>query len=125
MVVEKSYFSREELTCTCCDAYGFDDEALLEFNIMRAECGFPFVVTSAYRCEDHPIEAKKIEQGKPFGAHTRGTAMDIYFDSDAKLMKILQVALDRGVRRIGIHDKAKFIHLDFDDELPSPSYWQY
>jgi len=121
----KNYFSRDELACTCCDTYGFDDDALMTFNSMRHECGFPFVVTSAYRCKDHPIEAKKAEEGRPFGAHVGGTAMDVFFDSDEKLLSILRVALNHGVARIGIHDSAKFIHMDFDEELSSPAYWQY
>ena len=117
----KNYFSAEELSCTHCGEDGFDTDALNAYNTMRHECGFPWIVTSAYRCEDHPMEINK----DSVGAHCGGTALDIYFDSDEKLLKIIQSALNNGIQRIGIHDSAKFIHLDFDDELPSPAYWQY
>jgi len=117
----KNYFSAEELSCTHCGLEGFDDIALESYNTMRHESGFPWIVTSAYRCKDHPIEKKK----DVLGAHVGGTAMDVYYDSDEKLLTILRIALNHGVTRIGIHDDAKFIHMDFDDELPSPAYWQY
>jgi uncharacterized protein YcbK (DUF882 family) len=46
---------------------------LLKLDLLRARCGFPFVITSGYRSEDHPIEAKK----EKAGTHAQGIAADI------------------------------------------------
>ena len=67
------YFTMDEMRCTHCGAYAMDDTFMQRLDQLREDMGFPFPVTSAYRCEKHPIEARK----KAPGAHTSGRAVDI------------------------------------------------
>lgn len=53
------YFSTEELKCQHCGADGMNEAFMVKVEALRWELGFPFVVTSAYRCKDHIIERKK------------------------------------------------------------------
>jgi len=118
-----NYFTEEELSCQHCGAYKFDVEFLKVLNNIRQECNFPFVISSGYRCIEHPIEASK---GR-VGAHTTGCAVDIAVRGD-KALKVLEVAIAHGVKRIGINQKGKgrFIHLDMaEDEFTSPAIWPY
>ena len=41
--------------------------------------------------------------------------------------KLIQVALEHGVPRIGVNQKgsSRFIHLDGDTSKPSPVFWSY
>lgn len=118
-----SYFTEKELSCQHCGEYKFDKEFLNLLNNIREECDFPFVISSGYRCVEHPIESSK---GR-VGAHTTGCAVDIAVSGD-KALKVLEVAMKHGVKRIGINQKGKgrFIHLDIaEDAYPSPAIWSY
>jgi uncharacterized protein YcbK (DUF882 family) len=120
-----NYFSRAELACKHCNKYHFDDAALAKFNAIRHECGFAFIVSSGYRCPEHPIEARK---AKP-GAHASGKAIDIAVDGE-RAIKVLEVAIKHGIRRIGVQQKgtSRFIHLDTCDESDGmivPALWSY
>lgn len=121
-----NYFTEEELSCSCCGENLFDEVALAKFNAIREECGFPLPVTSAYRCVEHPIEARKIEQGRPRGAHTYGKALDLAVTGE-RALKLIEVSLRHGAKRIGVNQKGngRFIHVDFCDELPNPALWSY
>jgi len=118
----KNYFSEAELSCSCCGQNYFAAEMLFIINSIREECGFPLPVTSAYRCEKHPVEAGK----KRPGAHTRGYAIDIAVRGE-RAHRLLEVALTKGIPRIGVSQKGehRFIHLDIDSSLPSPMVWSY
>jgi uncharacterized protein YcbK (DUF882 family) len=121
------YFSEDELACQHCGEHKFDEAFLTKLDAIREECGFPFPVTSGYRCEEHPIEARKIEQGRPRGAHTYGKAIDIGVSGE-RAGKLLEVAMKHGIKRIGVNQKgnSRFIHLDVCDfEMPSPALWSY
>tara|TARA_R110000851_G_scaffold23449_1_gene68615 strand:+ start:267 stop:626 length:360 start_codon:yes stop_codon:yes gene_type:complete len=116
------YFTKEELSCQHCGEYHFDADFLALLDLIREECNFPFIVTSAYRCAKHPIEARKTRLGE----HTTGKAIDIAVDHD-KALKLLEVALRRGIKRIGIQQKGsgRFIHLGVSEDFPSPAMWSY
>lgn len=109
-------FSDEELQCKCCGT----DNTSLEFRELmdivqelREELGFPFRVTSAYRCEDHPIEAKKDKHGQ----HTIA-AIDINVWGD-QAVQLIEAALAKGITGLGVNQKGpyhqRFIHLDVRD----------
>ena len=119
-----NYFSEKELSCTCCGEYNFDDGFLLVLNQIRERCGFPLVVTSAYRCPNHPIEAAKENPGE--GEHCTGMAIDIGVSHD-KAHILLQVALSMGIPRIGVNQKGagRFIHLGMSPDFPYPTVWSY
>jgi len=89
-------------------------------NLLREEANFPFVITSGYRCPEHPIEKRK---SKP-GAHSTGRAVDIAV-SGAQSIIVMKLALNAGCERIGVNQKggSRFIHLDLADK-PSAS-WSY
>lgn len=117
-----NYFTALELACQHCGESNFDTDFLALLNSIREECNFPFIVTSAYRCEKHPLEARK----ERLGEHTTGKAIDIAVEHD-KALKLLEVALRHGVERIGIQQKGKgrFIHLGVSTDFPSPALWSY
>lgn len=117
------YFTDDELRCKCgCEAYFFDQDARIALNNIREECGFPFIISSACRCADHPLERAKTATG----AHSYGKAVDVLV-SGQNALTVLSVALAHGVKRIGVNQKgsSRFIHLDWCDELPSPAIWSY
>ena len=118
-----NYFTQEELACKHCGKNNFNEEFLKILNGIRAECNFPFIITSAYRCPEHPIEKDKLLPG----AHSTGKAVDIAVSGE-KALKVLEIALKYDIIRIGINQKGnkRFIHLDVaDDEFPSPAIWSY
>ena len=124
---QKNYFSAKELGCKCgCNTNNFDSEFLLKLNAIREECGFSFVLTSAYRCKNHPIEARKTRPG----SHNAGKAVDVRCSGE-KALDVLRVALKHGIERIGVQQKAgsqKFVHLDAcnnDEGFSCPYIWSY
>lgn len=120
----KSYFTERELACKCCGANEFDPDFLETLNSIRKECGFPFLISSAYRCPKHPNEARKTATG----AHTTGKAVDI-LASGENALEIVSVALANGLTRVGVSQKGggRFIHIDGcteDDGFPT-AIWSY
>ena len=118
-------FKDSELSCSHCNTLMMNDEFMLLLELIREECGFPFIVTSAYRCTQHPIEAKKTN----VGAHTTGKAVDIAVNGE-NAYKLVQIALKHGVEGIGISQKgdmnSRFIHLDTAGLTRSrPRVWSY
>jgi len=119
------YFKEEKLRCTHCGEAGMDMEFMQKVDELRHELGFPFIVTSAYRCPEHPIEFKKSSPG----AHTTGMAIDIGVRGN-EAYRLLQGALRAGFTGIGVNQKgsSRFIHLDnieHSGERPRPWIWSY
>ena len=127
-----SYFSKEELACKHClesgrtidEAYFFDAEFRELLDSIRAACGFPLVVSSGYRCVNHPLETAKRQPG----SHTKGQAVDLKVSGEAA-HTLLRVAIEHGIQRIGVSQKGahseRFIHLDVVKDFPSPAVWSY
>ena len=120
------YFNEDELRCQHCGKSGIDEAFMQKIDQLRGDLAFPFIVPSAFRCNEHPIEARK---SKP-GAHSTGHAIDIHV-TGAKALQLIQAAQEMGFKRIGIAQKgelsSRFIHLDDADEIgfPSPAIWTY
>jgi len=119
------YFKEERLRCTHCGEAGMDMEFMQKVDELRHELGFPFIVNSAYRCPEHPIEFKKSSPG----AHTTGMAIDIGVRGN-EAYRLLQGALRAGFTGIGVNQKgsSRFIHLDnieHSGERPRPWIWSY
>lgn len=118
-------FSKEELACSCCGETEMDYNFLKKLQDLRSDYGAPMVITSAYRCDHHPIEIKK----KLPGSHNQGKAVDVLVSrSDA--YRLLSLALQHGFEGIGIAQKGynnkRFIHLDYGAEHKSrPNLWSY
>ena len=83
---------------------------------LRYKCGFPFVITSGYRHETHPVEAKK---DKP-GTHNQGIAADIKVNNGWERYMIIKHATAMGFRGIGVEDR--FVHVDLRD---TEACWTY
>jgi uncharacterized protein YcbK (DUF882 family) len=119
------YFSMDELKCQHCGEQGMDEAFMVKVEALRWELGFPFVVTSAYRCKDHIIERKK----KAPGAHASGHAIDIAVSGD-QAHRLLDAAFRIGMTGIGVNQKGnnRFIHLDdleWHETRPRPWVWSY
>lgn len=120
-----NYFSRDELKCKCgCNEYYFDDYALERLNLIRDEARFPFILSSAYRCKDHPIEKAKDRLGE----HQTGRAVDVLCWGK-QAIRVLELATWYDVPRIGINQKGehgkRFIHLGWNTDFPVPAIWSY
>jgi zinc D-Ala-D-Ala carboxypeptidase len=120
------YFTAEELACQHCGADGMNADFMAKVEFLREQLGFPFVVSSAYRCPDHPIEAKKTSGP---GAHSTGRAIDIAVQGE-KAHQLLKKAFSMGIGGIGVNQKGsgRFIHLDDLDETDNhtrPWVWSY
>ena len=119
-----AYFTKEELDCSHCGMSGMDDQFMQMVIELRRRCGFQFIVTSAYRCPEHPVEASK----KAPGAHTTGKSMDIKV-SGKRAWTLLKEASEMGFIGIGVNQKGdhnqRFIHLDMWTEGPRPGVWSY
>lgn len=111
------YFKREEFNCTHTNKNEMDDAFLEKLDELREACGFPFKITSGYRDETHPNEARK---QKP-GTHNQGIAADIAVSNGFERMNIVQNALKLGFGGIGV--AKNFIHVDTRDT--TPVMWTY
>ena len=121
------YFTEDELRCSHCGINNMNNLFMQRIVMLRELLGFPFVVTSAYRCTNHPIEARKDSPG----AHTTGQALDInVYGNNAH--RLLDAALRAGFSGVGISQKGehsiRFVHLDdlgTSDDRPRPTVWSY
>ena len=119
------YFTDDELKCQHCGAEGIDKYFMAKVDNLREELGFPFPVTSGYRCPEHPIEARK----RAPGAHTTGKAVDIGVSGNEAYI-LIEAAIRDNFTGIGINQKGdgRFIHLDIIPHSPSsprPWIWSY
>lgn len=87
----------------------------------RTKLGIPFTITSWIRCEEHNREIG----GVSGSSHIKGKAVDIAFSNDHEKYTIIAYLMWAGFRRIGVSDKESFIHVDIDDEKPTPAVWVY
>jgi len=120
------YFTADELKCSHCGKSGMNETFMERIETLRHQLGFPFPVNSAYRCPEHPIEARK----KAAGAHATGHAIDIGVSGE-QAYKLIEAAVKSGeFGGIGINQKgsSRFIHLDNIEntlERPRPWIWSY
>lgn len=117
-----NYFSDDELRCKCgCGQLKFDPIVLSNLNHIRHDYGKPMIVTSGYRCENHPIEARKEKPGE----HTTGMCVDISC-SGWDTVKLTELAVKYGATRIGWNQKgaSRFIHMGWSTTFPKGT-WTY
>ena len=125
--MEYKYFEDYELRCSHCGVEEMQPHFMEHIIVLRELLGFPFVVTSAYRCPDHPIEAAK----EAPGVHTTGMAIDIQV-SGSNAHRLLDAALRAGFSGIGVSQRGshatRFLHLDKasnSEGRPRPGVWSY
>ncbi|HAS8314695.1 TPA: peptidase M15 [Vibrio vulnificus] len=115
-------FSDNELKCRCgCGQTNPNPEFIELMNIvqfMRDFLKVPLPVYSAYRCENHPTERKKVKAGW----HNKA-AIDLKVSRDVAY-KVLELAIKLGIKGIGVNQKGdhRFIHLDM---RPDRILWSY
>ena len=117
------FFHEDEFRCQHCGKQGMDWDFAREIDALRERVGFPLILSSAYRCSEHPIEARK--KGKP-GSHNTGRAVDVAVTGE-RALKVIAAALDMGFQRVGVQQKGsgRFIHLDKAHGFPAPAIWSY
>lgn len=118
-----NYFKPEEFKCKCgkCDGGSMDAAFVEKLNQARHLAQIPFVITSAFRCEQH----NKNVGGKPNSAHLRGKAVDLKFKDSQSAFKILQALISVGFNRVGYNQKNSFFHVDNDSTLPQNVFFDY
>ena len=112
------YFKRSEFVCSCgCARADMHEDFVMTLERIREKLGQPMIISSAFRCENHPITKAKIEKGAPNGgAHHLGMAVDAHSAGTAA-MNIIALALDeKTINGIGVSQKgpwnSRFVHID-------------
>lgn len=124
------HFSKEELACKCGCGGGedqMDDTFMRTMVLIRKEAGFPFPVSSGYRCPEYNARVSITGQDGP---HTTGRAMDILLsrrraDVVDRLAVKMGAITGRGWNQKGDH---RFLHLDDLPDAPGrprPTIWSY
>ena len=115
------YFTKKEFACQHTGENEIKDTFLLKLDLLRARCGFPFVITSGYRSPEHPIESRK----EKAGTHAQGIAADIKVSDGVQRFRIVQEAISLGFSGIGV--ARGFVHVDIRnlDGNESPVMWTY
>jgi zinc D-Ala-D-Ala carboxypeptidase len=118
------HFTSAEMSCLCCGEEHMDENFMEKLEAIREECGFPFKISSAYRCEKHNIRVG----GKTGSAHSKGHAVDIVVNGANALM-LVSIAKKHGFTGIGVSQRGphnvRFIHLDDMTTGLRPYIWSY
>jgi zinc D-Ala-D-Ala carboxypeptidase len=121
------YFHPSEFACRCgCNENKIDSQFVEKLDALRAECGFPLLITSGYRCPKHN---RTVSKTGDFGPHTTGHAVDIRVDR-GRAYQVLGLAQKHGFTGIGVQQKGggRYLHLDDlpnDIGQPRPTVWSY
>lgn len=131
-MIQLVHFNLSEFACKCgeCDSDGSEmlPEFLYKLDDLRERCGFPFIVTSGYRCPDHN---EKISSTGRDGPHTTGQAADIHVAFGLAWRLLMQAMYCGLYTGIGINQKgphkSRFIHLDTlkPEDNSRPRVWTY
>tara|TARA_R100001126_G_scaffold89441_2_gene58427 strand:+ start:643 stop:993 length:351 start_codon:yes stop_codon:yes gene_type:complete len=116
-VSEFRYFKLSDFDCQETGENEIDLDFVMALDELRDDCGFPFIITSGYRSEQHSIEAKKAKPGK----HTEGIAADIMVKNGSERMIVVKKAIEHGFHGVGV--AKTFVHVDSRDS--TPVMWVY
>lgn len=131
--MEWQNFEYEEFACSHCGANEMDPQVIDDLQELRTAVGAPFIITSGYRCPQHPLELAK----SALGPHTTGKAMDISIRGQSALKLLVAVVLsaieEAGEMRwsgFGFkqHGEGRIVHLDQCSNAlgrPRPTLWTY
>ena len=117
------YFKFREFECKCgCGSNDIDASFIDKLDQLRHDLGFPFIITSGYRC---PHYNNHISSTGLTGPHTTGRAVDIRADG-VHALEILAMGYRAGFKGFGVKQKGsgRFIHLDDTPRL-FPTIWSY
>ena len=113
------HFEMKEFACPCCGKVRMDGEFLKTLDMLREICGFPFRITSGYRCEKHNKEIGGVKDS----AHVKGLAVDIAVGSSSQRYEIVENGIGLGIGRYGL--AKSFVHIDIDPSKPQNVIWTY
>lgn len=106
---------------------GLDEEFLRSLETLRVIAGFPFRLSSAYRCSQHNM---RVSSTGPCGPHTIG-AVDVLVHGE-RAHRLVRLAIEQGWTGIGLQQKgphdSRFVHLDRLPDAagqPRPTVWTY
>ena len=126
-VVSTKNFTEDELSCSHCgepNPNPLFSVLMDKVQELRDWYGKPMTTTSGYRCENHPIEKRKIDNGKKAGQHTIAS-IDFQVPPE-DCHKVVKKAFEMGFTGVGINlkgpSKNRFIHLDIRN---TPALWSY
>lgn len=113
-----TFFSKEEFECPCCGKELMDQAFVEKLDAVRESMGFPFPITSGYRCPDYNDQ---ISSTGRTGPHTTGQAADIGLSHQQARKALYALAIRFG--GIGLNQKGsgRFIHVD----TLAPRIWTY
>jgi zinc D-Ala-D-Ala carboxypeptidase len=121
------YFTTQELACSHCGKMEFPEFFLQYLDELREEWDKPMLVSSGFRCPQHPEELKK--PNGP-GEHNRGAVDVLVSGTDAYYLMILATKMMWS--GIGVSQKgpyaSRFLHLDRGitrATAPRPAIWSY
>lgn len=113
-------FTPQEFECKHCGAVEMQPRFMAKLQHLRSTYKRPMVISSGYRCPEHPVEARKPTPGM----HAQGRAADILVrGSDA--FDLVEIAIRFGFTGFGVNQKgdSRFIHLD--DSPDRRAIWSY
>lgn len=116
-MIETRSFKASELVCKHCGKEGVSLSALNKLQKLRDLWEKPMILTSAYRCPEHPEEVKKAKGG----THTKGIAFDVK-TTPAEQVQLMSLALSLGFKGFGMGKT--FTHLDLREQ-DHVSAWHY
>jgi uncharacterized protein YcbK (DUF882 family) len=116
-VTEFKYFQLSDFDCQETGENEMDLDFIHSLDTLRAACGFPFIISSGYRSEQHSVESRKAKPGQ----HCEGIAADIRVNGGSQRFAIVSNAIEQGFRGIGV--AKTFIHVD--RRTTSPMLWTY
>ena len=103
-------FAENEWYTSACDHYLMNVDVMHNIQLLRDYMNQPLIITSAYRCAEHPIEAAKIKPGQ----HSLGLAVDIYVTDSYMAAKIIAYAIkELEVKGFAYSKHGLFVHLDW------------
>jgi zinc D-Ala-D-Ala carboxypeptidase len=120
------FFQTSEFACSHCGKSLMQPVFMDRLFQLRQRYNRPMRITSGYRCDEHPIEARKVDGP---GAHATGRAADVSV-SGREAFELIRLATELGFTGIGVQQKGqgRFIHLDdVPDSLRfvRPIIWSY
>ena len=117
LVMEFKYFELSDFDCQETGENEMDEQFIHRLDDLREACGFPFVVTSGFRSNEHSLEKVK---SKP-GQHCKGIAADIRVNNGVERYAIVNHALRLGFNGVGV--AKSFVHVDV--RTTEPVIWSY
>lgn len=113
------HFRIEEFACPCCGRAEMDPLFLRMLDRARDRAGFPWIVTSGFRCQAHNAAVGGVADS----AHLKGLAADIACGDGFKRFMIVTFAHWAGFDRMGIG--RGFVHIDADPDKTARVLWMY